>query len=142
MTGKYEGKISKNTVPSNVKLLGYLDDEKYWSLLASADVIMDLTKREKCLVCGAYEGLAVGKPLILSNTKTIMDYFSKGCIYVQQNPSDIAEGIKEFIKRKEILKKQIIELRNKLNKEFATQLQGFLSELEKISRSKRKNKRL
>ena len=125
MTGSYEGKIRKNIAPDNVKLLGYLDEDKYWSLLSSVDGIMDLTKRNNCLVCGAYEGVAVSKPLILSKTKTLMGYFDEGCIYVENNPEDIAKGIAEFVKRKNSLEKQVIILRQRLEKTWKTQLDKF-----------------
>jgi glycosyltransferase involved in cell wall biosynthesis len=142
MTGKFEGKISINTVPSNVKLLGYIEEEKYWSLLTSVDGVMDLTRRENCLVCGAYEGIAVGKPLILSNTKAITEYFSEGCIYVDQSPKNIAEGIIEFADKKKILERQINELHKNLKKNWADQLLTFKEELAKIVNSKFPSKNL
>jgi len=93
ITGRYNGKIDENNVPENVKLLGFISDEQYWDLLSSVDVIIDLTLRENCLVCGAYEAVSKGKPLILSDTKALRNYFSKGCVYVQPDSDSIYNGI-------------------------------------------------
>ena len=136
MTGKYEGKVLKNEMPPNLNLLGYINDKDYWSLLCSVDGIIDLTTRENCLVCGAYEGIAVGKPLILSNTKTIMEYFNRGCIYVSNSKESIAQGIGNFIKEKELLKKEIAQLKNDLEEEWAKQLENFKKELFKVSKNR------
>ena len=133
MTGNYKGKVLKNIIPSNLKMLGYLNEQDFWTLLCSVDGIIDLTTRENCLVCGAYEGIAVGKPLILTNTKAIMNYFNRGCIYVSNNYESIAKGIKRLIKDKKILEKEIVELRNNLENEWVKQIRNFKNELFKLS---------
>ena len=132
LTGKYEGKISNSQVPSNCKLLGYLNEQDFWSLLYSVDGIIDLTKRENCLVCGAYEGLAVGKPLILSGTQAIMSYFNKGCIYVSNSNESIASGIENFIEQKEHLEREIHKLRNNLENEWVILMENLKNEIFKI----------
>ena len=55
-TGNHRNRLDGVRIPENVRLLGFLPEEEYWSLLSSCDLIMDLTKWEWCLVCGAYEG--------------------------------------------------------------------------------------
>jgi len=107
ITGKYDGKVQVNSLPNNVKLLGFVSEIEYWSLLDSVDIILDLTLREGCLVCGAYEGVALAKPLILSKTKTIMSYFSRGVIYVEPTASSIASGIQEALRKIPILSSEI-----------------------------------
>ena len=69
-TGKFEGKINPREIPKNVRLLGFVPEVKYWELLSSVDIVIGFTTREACLVCGAYEAVALEKPLILSNTST------------------------------------------------------------------------
>ena len=125
MTGKFKGKVLKNKIPPNLKLLGYLNEQDFWSLLYSVDGIIDLTTRENCLVCGAYEGIAVGKPLILTNTNAITKYFNRGCIYVSNNKESIAKGINNLIKEKEFLEKEIVDLRNNLEREWIKQIRKF-----------------
>lgn len=93
ITGKYKGKVNLSDLPHNVKMRGYLAEIDYWSLLHSVDVVMDLTLREGCLVCGAYEAIAINTPLILSNTKATKKYFNDGCVYVDPSPEGIANGV-------------------------------------------------
>lgn len=122
ITGKYDGKVNLRSLTSNVKLLGFLPEKEYWSLLSSADVIMDLTLREDCLVCGAYEGVALGKPLVLSDTQALRSYFSKGCIYVSSNSHSIASGIKRAIQERTSLFSEVKMLRDLLNQKWFRRL--------------------
>lgn len=93
VTGNHNGKIDQSDLPNNLKLLGFIPEKEYWDLISSVDGIIVLTKREDCLTCGAYEGVALGKPMILSKTKAIMGYFSSGCVYTEPKASDIKAAI-------------------------------------------------
>jgi glycosyltransferase involved in cell wall biosynthesis len=124
-TGYYKNKIDIKTLPSNVKLLGFLSDEKYWGLLKQADIIMDLTLRENCLVCGAYEGLALKKPMILSDTTALKSYFYKGCVYVSSDKSSISEGIKTAIQQLENLEDEILDLKFEIEIEWAKMIKSL-----------------
>jgi len=119
MTGRHEGRVRPQDVPANVRLLGFVPEAAYWSHLRSADFVMDLTRREECLVCGAYEGLALGKPLILSDTKALRSYFSKGCVYVSPNAASIAEGIRSAMDREGELSRDAARLRAELAARWA-----------------------
>ncbi len=77
----------------NVKLTGFLAEQDYIDYLGSVDIILDLTTREGCLVCGAYEGLAMNKPLILSDTKALRDYFGEAASYTANSAQEIAQTI-------------------------------------------------
>lgn len=94
ITGNHKGRanISLEGYP-NVVLTGYISDTDYVDLLDSADVTIDLTTRDNCLVCGAYESVALEKPMILSNKKALRSYFNKGALYTENNAEDIAENI-------------------------------------------------
>jgi len=116
-------------VPTNVRLVGYVPDEEYWSLLHGADIIMDLTTRENCLVCGAYEGVALEKPLILSNTFATREYFSAGCIYVDPTVDSIVAGIKECVNKKNILLREQKELNAKLKNEWLAEVDQLKAKL-------------
>jgi len=128
VTGNFSGKIDDESVPNNVMMLGFVPDFEYWSILYSADIIMDLTTREGCLVCGAYEGVALIKPLILSDTKTIKSYFNKGCIYVEPTVISIVQGIKKAIKMRDKLSSEIEILKWSLNNDWEKRL----NQLQKI----------
>jgi len=132
VTGKYPDKISPTGLPSNIKLLGYVSEENFWSLLSSADLIMDLTLREGCLVCGAYEGVSLLKPLILSDTKILRSYFSEGCAYVAPNAESISTGIKFAINHIEAMKIGIQNLKTKLEQSWEYTLQDLKETIEQI----------
>lgn len=125
ITGKYKGKVTESQVPENVKLLGFISEEDYWALLSSVDYIMDLTLREGCLVCGAYEGVALSKPLILSDTQTLRSYFSKGCVYVKPTAKSIAAGVQDIIKDHNVLGSDIKELKENLTASWNKAFQDF-----------------
>lgn len=90
--GKSVGDI-KGMLNRNVVLTGFLSNEEYESLLCSCDAVMVLTEREDCLVCGAYEGISANKPLILSDTKALREYFNLGSTYTGNESGQIAESI-------------------------------------------------
>lgn len=127
-TGNYGNKMEGVQLPGNVTLLGFLSEDDYWSLLASCDFIMDLTKREWCLVCGAYEGISLSKPLILSNTQATRAYFSSGCVYVDPDPESIAEGIALAVSNQAALSRDVKAFKIRVEKKWEVNLQ----ELNKI----------
>ena len=122
------------SAPSNVKFTGYLSDNDYENLLYSSDVIMDLTLMEDCLVCGAYEAVALGKPMILSNTNAIKDYFNKGAVYTDNNPHAIAAAIQQAIDYQERLQDEAAELGVELTSQWDVKFLAFKQALDQIGR--------
>jgi glycosyltransferase involved in cell wall biosynthesis len=118
VTGKFAGKISSEEVPENVKLLGFVSDSDYWSYIYSCDAVLDLTLRENCLVCGAYEGTSLGKPMILSDTLVLRDYFNKGCVYVDPTENSIKNGIIKIVSEYSTLKKDAVVLKSEIESKW------------------------
>jgi len=118
LTGKYDKKIDPDTIPPTVKPLGFIPEEEYWSFLSASDLVMVLTKRQACLVCGAYEGVALSKPLILSDTKALRSYFNSGCVYVQPTPASIASGIETAMENYDTLTDEIKSLKPRLRADW------------------------
>lgn len=90
-------------LPPNVRLTGYLLDLQYWRLLARADVVCDLTLKTDCLVCGAYEGLAVGKPLVLSDNPPTREIFGPAAVLTGSRPVEIAKALRTALEQREQL---------------------------------------
>lgn len=112
MTGDYDKKrINPGDLPKNVVLTGFLPEKDYVSMLHSVDATIDLTNRENCLVCGAYESIAAGKPMVLTKTRALMEYFNQGAVYVEHTTESITNGIKEVIQRNNELSKKIRNLK-------------------------------
>ena len=88
-------------------LTGFLSENEYQSLIKSVDIVIVFTTLEFVLNCGAYEGVSLGKPLILSNTKTIIDYFSKGVIHTALDARAIQEAILNAQLNYSVLKNEI-----------------------------------
>jgi glycosyltransferase involved in cell wall biosynthesis len=109
--------------PDNVVFTDFLDEVDYVSLLGSCDVVMDLTLMEDCLVCGAYEALSLGKPMILSNTAALRDYFSQGVIYTANDPEALVRAVREALERREQLARDAQALRQRLQSSWELQCQ-------------------
>jgi glycosyltransferase involved in cell wall biosynthesis len=109
ITGKSKGRelAFGKALPDNVILTGYLPDDDYHEMLATSEVILDLTTREDCLVCGAYEATALERPFIVSDKKAIRDYFKDGCVYVGNTAEYIVDGINTMMAHHMELKKRI-----------------------------------
>jgi hypothetical protein len=109
--------------PTNAILTGFLPEEKYQEQLASSDLIIVITTFEYTLTCGAYEAVALEKPMLLGETKTIKDYFNKGALYTSLSPKDLAESIRNALKERDKLKLEVKQLKVELiddwNKKFA-----------------------
>ena len=119
ITGKYHRYFSRkaidiNDLPNNIFLTGFLPESEYQTLLKSADVIIILTREEYLLNCGSYEGISIGKPIILSDTKTIRNYFNKGVIYTKSSDVDISKAIVNCVEHKDELERGIGILKNEL----------------------------
>lgn len=88
------GPLKMGEVPPNVIPTGYLAREDYESLLRSVDAVMVLTTAEDNLVCGGYEAVSAGKPLILSNTTALRSLFGAGALFTDNSDSAIANAIR------------------------------------------------
>lgn len=99
LTGKYEAARFPllELVPQNVNLTGFIPDNEYINLLRSVNFIVVLTNWEMTLVSGGYETLAVEKPLIVSDTRTLRDYYSKHVVYSENSPDGISQAIAKLI---------------------------------------------
>ena len=99
VTGKSKGRESAfgRKLPPNVVLTGFVPRAEYERLLTSAHAVVDLTTREDCLVCGAYESVAAGAPFVLSNTKALREYFRVGGVHVDNEAGAIAAGIRAIL---------------------------------------------
>lgn len=118
ISGSFRGKINLESLPENVTLLGWVSRGLYNALLHSVDAVMVLTTREYCLLCGAYETVAVKKPLITSNTRTLKTYFRKGAVYTGHAPGDIADSIKYAVNNRAGLTSDMSEFHDEIDESW------------------------
>lgn len=90
-------------LPPNVRLTGYLPDRAFWKLLSHARVICDLTLKPDCLVCGAYEALALAKPMVLSDNPATRELFGPAAVLTSHGAADIARAVRAAIDQRERL---------------------------------------
>ncbi|WP_191966056.1 glycosyltransferase [Oryzomonas japonica] len=120
------------TTSNNIILTGFLPDQDYWSLLKSSDLIIDLTNREACLVCGAYEAVASEVPLILSDTKALRELFVSGAVFTQNSADKISESIISAINNLRHLKNEIILQKQLMNNNWNVLSSELIDEIDKI----------
>lgn len=121
-------RLKPSFLPSNVILTGYLPETDYLNLLRSVDAVVDLTTREDCLVCGAYEAVAAGKPLVLSDTAANRAHFTPGALLTRNSATAIAAAIHMAVTEKDRLMDQVAELRQRLERDW-TQRQAMLEQI-------------
>lgn len=125
---KYVGinQIVKDITP-NIHLTGYIDDEQYINMLAASDAIIVLTKSNMTLNCGAYEAVALEKPMILSNTDTIKSYFSMGAVYCEPNKESIKNAVNKCMSNIDKLKIDTKKLKYVLQKNWDDKYNDLMS---------------
>lgn len=83
--------------PPNFIPTGFLEEDRYFSLMAQSDAVMAVTNREATLVCGGYEGAALGKPLILGDSRALRGYFDAGCVHTDGTAADVEAKIRTLL---------------------------------------------
>lgn len=107
VSGSYQrAGISPDTVP-HVNLLGFIDRKSYEAYIRNVDVVLDFTIWDDCLVCGAYEAMAAGRPCVLSRTRALTALFSRGAVFTSHEPSEIARAVLTAYERRDFLRSEI-----------------------------------
>jgi glycosyltransferase involved in cell wall biosynthesis len=132
ITGNHTKFKFSESIPTNVILTGFLPEDKYIKLLNSSDLIVVLTTQEHTLNCAAYEGVSLLKPLLLSDTKAIKNYFNKGVIYTNPSSFDIATNIHFSMNNLDQLEKNIIKLHNDLTNSWQKNFDFLLSKIDRL----------
>lgn len=79
--------------PGNVDFKGFLDEEEYWTLLRQSDAVLDLSTMDNCLVCGAYEAVALGRPSILSDNPACRELFQGAAVFAGATTESIVQAL-------------------------------------------------
>jgi glycosyltransferase involved in cell wall biosynthesis len=96
VTGNYRKKLSATDIrkiSNNLKLLGFVSEPDYVNYLAGAFAAIDLTTRDNCLVCGAYEAMALAVPAIISDSIVNRETFPQGFIYTHNDANSIYKAM-------------------------------------------------
>jgi glycosyltransferase involved in cell wall biosynthesis len=135
---KCHGKLPA-TIPGNVILTGFLPEEEYVKMLAAAELVVVLTRREDCLLCGAYEAVSLGKPLITSDRRVLREYFHKGAAYTDNSAADLAEKIRTCIDHHDRMSAEAKSLKIEITESWKVRKSRFLRVLERMTKEKHRN---
>lgn len=132
ITGRYRkapAELVRNAA-ANVTFTGFLSEQDYADLLFSCDAVMDLTLMENCLVCGAYEAVALQKPMILSDTRALRRYFHAGAIYTANDSAAIAQAIRRLPQLQDRLQTEVQHLKAVLTHDWQARLRALQNEID------------
>jgi hypothetical protein len=101
-------------VPANVHLTGFLSDHDFERRLLGASVVLDLTTRDDCMVCGAYEATSAEVPMVLSDNAPTRAYFRKGALFTDNSAASIAREILDAHARHAELRLEVSALKREL----------------------------
>lgn len=121
--------LTQEQVPQNVALTGYLPRQDYEDLLHSVDAVMVLTTADDNLVCGGYEAVAAGKPLILSDTPALRMFFRQGTVYTGNDRMAIARSIQRVRSEASELTTAIETLREQMSASWRERWRELLETL-------------
>lgn len=116
--------------PENVILTGFLRDGNYTALLENAHCLAILTKEPNALSCGAYEALAVAKPVVASEGPEMQNFFTRGFVYVANTPEAIADGIRRMLDEQEAFTAEIIAMRSEFLAKRQPEFEKFVAILQ------------
>jgi glycosyltransferase involved in cell wall biosynthesis len=124
ITGNFNAVSSRwmSEKPDNCHFTGYLAYDKYIGLLRGVDAIMVLTDWNHTLLMGGFEAVSLGKPLITSDWPVLKDHFCLGTVHVPNTVDGIYSGVNQMQKEYDILKKDILILRDHLEYEWNQKL--------------------
>lgn len=131
ITGRLIGRFecaARRALP-NVTFTGFLAEEAYVALLSSADVVVALTMRENTLLCSAYEGVSLLKPLVLSNQVVLRDYFKKGVVLTENASESIAKSIRIATRERDRLEAELAELVPELRADWESRFERLKERL-------------
>ena len=129
---KPQDEALRQSAPPNVTFTGFVPEDRFIGLLHAATVVMDLTTRDNCLVCGAYEGVAAGKPLILSDSRATREYFSRGVVYTDNTPESIEQCLREALADRSRLAQEVAQLRTRLVDDWSRRSEILKREIAKL----------
>lgn len=123
-------KTALDSAPENVIFTDYLLGNDYWSRLAGSRAVMVLTTYPYSLLGGAQDGVALQKPLILSNQPALTEYFTKGTVFIENTVEGIITGVRSLQAQEETLRREVRELADEQCKQWDENFRQFVKMLE------------
>lgn len=106
------------SAPENVRFLGFVDEQVYVDMMDSVDVVLTLTTQPHTLQCGAYEAVALGKPLVFADHDDMRRHFRRGAVVAALDPGSLATALGAALDQRTRLEGEVRELREELEREW------------------------
>ena len=116
----------------NITFTGFVSESDYIDLLSSADFLSILTTRDLTLLSGGYEALALEKPVILSKTETLQNYFSDSAIYTNNTVNEIQDSVRTMIQELKDRAIKIQSLKKEKTEEWSEKAEKLVSILNSL----------
>lgn len=107
------------SLPSNVRLTGFLSTGAYGSLITEADAVMALTTRDHTMLRGAWEAVYQGTPVLVSNWGILRESFDAGAVHVDNSVQGIVEGIDQLRRDLPRYRAEVLQLRERKERRWA-----------------------
>ncbi len=120
----------REAMSDQLVLTGFLSDSDYMALLQQCDAALVLCTRPHTLLCGAYEAVAAGKPVLTSESDAMRAYFSQGTVFIDNTTTGIEQGIRDVLQQHLELSQEVIELQSILERQWQERFAQCLSELD------------
>jgi glycosyltransferase involved in cell wall biosynthesis len=100
LAGEADVVITGRTPPtssSGARRTGFLADAEYRELLGEAAVVLALTLREATMQRAAYEALALGTPIVSSDTRVLRSWLVGAAEFTGPEPQSIAAAVRRAL---------------------------------------------
>jgi glycosyltransferase involved in cell wall biosynthesis len=104
--------------PANVRFTGFVSDEEYRTLMASAGAVMCLTTHDDTMQRGACEALWAGRPIVTSDWALLRDYFDAGTEHVDNGAAAIRAAIEAIAADPGRYEREIADLQVRRRREW------------------------
>jgi len=119
--------------PPNVCLTGWLSDADYSALIHEARVLVALTTRDHTTLCGAWEALYAGQPLVTSDWPVLRAAFPQGAVFTGATSEELVPAIQLALAQEDALRAAMRALAARKRQMWATsivQLRQLIPECE------------
>lgn len=111
--------------PNNIFFTGFLEEREFNALYVHANVALVLTTREGTQPSGASEAISLGVPLVISDIRTTRRLYKDAPLYVSNNASSIAQGLRTALAQRYDMAQRIAGLRTELSEDATTQINSL-----------------
>ncbi len=119
--------LAEQFANDHIHFTGFIPDEQYFDLLNQADFVVALTTRPYTLMSAGYEALALGKPLIVTNSSPLRTYFGSAAVYTENRAGNIQSAISQLLENLPDKKSQIHYLKSEKIREWSSKAQVLLN---------------